>query len=311
MRRTLVVWFTAVGVFAAGCNGLLGNSDHEVSAADAAAEAATDSSAPVDSSSGYDGDAGSSSGADSAAEPDGRQDAGGPCTDVCTLGATQCSGNAVQSCVSGHAGCAVWGTAGACASGMCDAGQCGSGTCEAGQCAGDCDACTASSPSCSAGGPGMTMCGSGGASCCASLEVPGGTYDRSYDGLTYASTSFPATVSGFRLDAYEITVGRFRQYVDYLAGGGSLPTDGAGKHTHLNGGLGLSAAGGGYEAGWDAADWNGQVATTATGWNQNLSGGTWTAAPGTNENQPVTSIDWFEAYAFCIWDGGFLPSEAE
>ncbi|HXC24501.1 MAG TPA: SUMF1/EgtB/PvdO family nonheme iron enzyme, partial [Gemmatimonadaceae bacterium] len=22
-------------------------------------------------------------------------------------------------------------------------------------------------------------------------------------------------------------------------------------------------------------------------------------------------VDWYEAYAFCIWDGGFLPSEAE
>ena len=25
----------------------------------------------------------------------------------------------------------------------------------------------------------------------------------------------------------------------------------------------------------------------------------------------MNCIDWIEAYAFCIWDGGFLPSEAE
>ena len=25
----------------------------------------------------------------------------------------------------------------------------------------------------------------------------------------------------------------------------------------------------------------------------------------------MNCIDWYEAYAFCIWDGGFLPSEAE
>ena len=26
---------------------------------------------------------------------------------------------------------------------------------------------------------------------------------------------------------------------------------------------------------------------------------------------PMDSANWYEAYAFCIWDGGFLPSEAE
>jgi formylglycine-generating enzyme required for sulfatase activity len=26
---------------------------------------------------------------------------------------------------------------------------------------------------------------------------------------------------------------------------------------------------------------------------------------------PINTLDWYDAYAFCIWDGGFLPSEAE
>jgi formylglycine-generating enzyme required for sulfatase activity len=38
---------------------------------------------------------------------------------------------------------------------------------------------------------------------------------------------------------------------------------------------------------------------------------TWTSAAGSQENLPINCVDWWEAYAFCIWDGGFLPSEAE
>src|SRR5206468_1762189 len=37
----------------------------------------------------------------------------------------------------------------------------------------------------------------------------------------------------------------------------------------------------------------------------------WTPSPGANENRPMNCVNWYEAYAFCIWDGGFLPSEAE
>jgi formylglycine-generating enzyme required for sulfatase activity len=38
---------------------------------------------------------------------------------------------------------------------------------------------------------------------------------------------------------------------------------------------------------------------------------TWTATPGNNENLPLNCVNWFEAYAFCIWDGGFLPTALE
>ena len=40
-------------------------------------------------------------------------------------------------------------------------------------------------------------------------------------------------------------------------------------------------------------------------------GPTWTNAPGANDNLPLTCINWFEAMAFCAWDGGYLPTEAE
>jgi len=101
-------------------------------------------------------------------------------------------------------------------------------------------------PSCAPGGAGMTNCGGGSASCCTSPEIPAGTYYRSFDGFTYTSMADPATVSAFRLDQYEVTVGRFRQFVGAVAGGW-LPTGGSGKHTHLNGGRGVYATGGGYE----------------------------------------------------------------
>jgi formylglycine-generating enzyme required for sulfatase activity len=38
---------------------------------------------------------------------------------------------------------------------------------------------------------------------------------------------------------------------------------------------------------------------------------TWTPAPGSHETDPINCITWQEAYAFCIWDEGFLPSDQE
>jgi formylglycine-generating enzyme required for sulfatase activity len=173
----------------------------------------------------------------------------------------------------------------------------------------------------------MTDCGATAENCCASLLVTGGTFDRTYG---YAPAADPATVSSFRLDKYEITVGRFRQYVDYLVNGGSPPADGSGKHTHLNGGAGLVVAGvpaldGGptYEYGWLASWWNQFIPTgagAASTWNDNLSCAqypgasqdeSWTPSVGPNEDMPLGCLTWQEAYAFCIWDGGFLPTLAE
>jgi formylglycine-generating enzyme required for sulfatase activity len=123
------------------------------------------------------------------------------------------------------------------------------------------------------------------------------------------------------MDKYLVTVGRFRQYVNYLTGNtGAPPANGSGIHTHLNGGRGLanSGAAGAFETGWDATDWDTYIATGAgapSTWNTYLSdcglSSTWTISAGTHENLPINCLDWYQAYAFCIWDGGFLPSEAE
>ena len=175
---------------------------------------------------------------------------------------------------------------------------------------------TPGAASCAVSAAGTSDCGPDGGSCCTSLAVPSGSYDRTYtnDGGGPAAKGDPATVSGFRLDKYLVTVGRFRQFVAASIAGW-VPAAGSGKHAHLNGGLGLADSGGsGYEPGWDPGDTI-ELATTAADWMSRLSCepsfGTWTDSAGPHETSPINCVDWYDAYAFCIWDGGFLPSEAE
>jgi formylglycine-generating enzyme required for sulfatase activity len=178
-------------------------------------------------------------------------------------------------------------------------------------------------PSCSGdGGPGVTICGTLGDNCCNSFLVEGGAYSRAFDagpdgGAT--APSAPATVSSFRLDEYEVTVGRFRQFVAATRAGWA-PDANTGIHTQVNGGKGLEQVGQGtttYETGWDpvwAASMSQADGTGAGFWDTTLEScvpSTWTSTPGSQENLPLNCVNWFEAYAFCIWDGGFLPSSAE
>jgi formylglycine-generating enzyme required for sulfatase activity len=221
------------------------------------------------------------------------------------------SGSGIGTASSGSSGTGSTGMSGS-AGGTGSSGSSGSGLPDAGV-----DAGVVVAPSCAPGGPGMTNCGAGGSgteSCCTSLEVTGGTYYRTYrpdaDGGA-TELADPATVSGFRLDKYLVTVGRFRQFVNAWNGGnGYTPPPGAGKHTYLNSGNGLHATGGGNEPGWVATDDSNIVPTNA-----NLACGspydTWTNTSGSQENLPINCVNWWESYAFCIWDGGFLPSEAE
>jgi sulfatase modifying factor 1 len=149
------------------------------------------------------------------------------------------------------------------------------------------------------------ICGpNGSTSCCASSVVTGTTaatsppFYRSYDGLTNVDKSYPATVSDFRLDTYEITVGRFRKFWnDYP---GDTPAAGSGKNPNNPG-----------DPGWDAS-WNASsLPTSKVDLTTSISCGgyqTWTAG---NDALPMNCLDWFVAEAFCIWDGGRLPTEAE
>jgi len=110
-------------------------------------------------------------------------------------------------------------------------------------------------------------------------------------------------VGDFRLDVYEVTVGRFRAFVN--AGKGtqaSPPAAGAGAHPKI------------ASSGWSAA-FDTELAPTTAALKAALTCNSgypaWTDAPAGNENKPINCITWFDAFAFCAWDGGRLPTEAE
>lgn len=143
--------------------------------------------------------------------------------------------------------------------------------------------------------------------CCSSTVVPGGTFNRSN------MASYPATVSDFRLDKFEVSVGRFRQFVSAVVGGWK-PAAGAGKHAHLNAGSGIAVSTGVFEPGWDTG-WSAELPQSKAAWDTALAceaaAQTWTPSQSTGESFPINCISWYQAYAFCIWDGGFLPTETE
>jgi formylglycine-generating enzyme required for sulfatase activity len=65
----------------------------------------------------------------------------------------------------------------------------------------------------------------------------------------------------------------------------------------------------GTEHGWDPL-WNANVPLDSTA-AQSCIPDVWTTRSGPDDGLPINCINWYQAYAFCIWDGAFLPSEAE
>ena len=131
--------------------------------------------------------------------------------------------------------------------------------------------------------------------CCASIAVDGGDFNRIND------EAYPATVSSFRLDTYEVTVARFRKFeADFAANW--RPTVGEGNNPD-------DETDDGWESSFTAAlpaDRDALRSMLACHYHA-----TWTNDPQGNEERPINCVDWYTAFAFCIWDDGRLPTEAE
>jgi formylglycine-generating enzyme len=130
--------------------------------------------------------------------------------------------------------------------------------------------------------------------CCASHVVPGGTFQRD-NGLSGAQ----ATLSAFRLDDYEVTVGRFRNFVTGYAE--HKPATGSGRNPNND-----------LDRGWDAS-WNDSLPADEAELIRSVQicDARFASYAMEDANLPMNCITWFEAYAFCIWDGGRLPTDAE
>ena len=133
-----------------------------------------------------------------------------------------------------------------------------------------------------------TSCASAATPGCSFVTVEGGEpFTMGQAGVAGATpVQAGQQVGAFVIDAYEVTVARFRLYWD--AG-----------HPGFDGPIV-------YPGGYEVVPWTvpSEPATGHPAYN-------WSPTPAAREDYPINRVTWHTALAFCLWDGGRLPTEAE
>src|SRR5262249_54648097 len=99
----------------------------------------------------------------------------------------------------------------------------------------------------------------------------------------------------------EVTVGRFRQFLT-----GYNAWRSAGNPSSGAGGNGMTGTG--WDTAWDASLPADVDAVKGELYANAVAFPTWGAGDGA---VPINYVDWYEAFAFCVWDGGRLPTSVE
>lgn len=138
----------------------------------------------------------------------------------------------------------------------------------------------------------QTSCSTPGTPGCGLLEIAGGTFTMGEpmtpEGAIGASPEQPGiTVGPFLIDQYEVTVARFRSFWN---GGAPRTPSSAVQYPNAT-----------------SMPWEGMVNTESElreygHCNWGMTG---------RDDHPINCVNWATAQAFCVWDGGRLPTEAE
>ena len=117
--------------------------------------------------------------------------------------------------------------------------------------------------------------------------IEGGTFQMGTDdGMHFEGPAHQVTVKSFWMDAREVTVAEFAQFV----------------------------AATGYETEAEAFGWSGVFEIERGEW-QKVDGANWRAPEGPGSqaapDEPVTQVSWTDAAAYAQWAGKRLPTEAE